>query len=341
MHRLSFILFGILFSLSVFAQKSPHGVQLKVDCSECHSTGAWEVNTLTITFDHASTAFDLEGQHQQIDCKLCHTNLVFSNEKGKSDCASCHLDVHQQTLGNDCETCHTCQSWIIYDTKEIHFNSRFPLLGAHANADCFDCHLSENLLQFRPLGIECIDCHRAEYAATTSPNHAQAGYSTDCFECHNMRSAEWNSEGFEHGFFPLTGGHAINDCATCHTSGTFEAISPDCISCHLDDYNGALDPSHLASNFSTDCTECHSINAWKPSTFDHDGQYFPIYSGEHQGEWNSCTDCHTISSNYALFSCIDCHEHNKTDMDDEHRGENGYVYASINCLDCHPNGKED
>ena len=38
--------------------------------------------------------------------------------------------------------------------------------------------------------------------------------------------------------------------------------------------------------------------------------YFPIYSGKHKGEWNDCVDCHIQSSNYKIFSCINCHEHN-------------------------------
>ena len=54
--------------------------------------------------------------------------------------------------------------------------------------------------------------------------------------------------------------------------------------------------------------------AWKPATFDHDGKYFPVYSGSHNGKWNACSDCHTNNSNYAVFSCIACHEHNQTDM---------------------------
>ncbi len=70
-------------------------------------------------------------------------------------------------------------------------------------------------------------------------------------------------------------------------------------------------------------------------------QFFPIYSGKHNGEWNACSDCHTNQSNFAVFSCIDCHEHNnKTDLDDKHKGEPGYSYTSAACYDCHPKGKE-
>ena len=415
MRQLLFFIIGSFITLNIFAQKSPHGKLLQIDCSECHTTGSWVVNSLTSPYDHNKTKFLLTGNHQQLDCKICHLNLSFTDERGQSECVSCHLDVHQQTLGSDCAFCHTSQSWIINDVKEIHITSRFPLVGAHANADCFDCHLTENLLQFRPLGVECIDCHRQEFLSTTSPNHQQVGYSTECFDCHNMFSYEWSSGGIEHSFFPLTEGHAIDLCSTCHIEGGFQNITPDCESCHLADYNLAInpphvslefpvncaechttkpdwtpasfdrhneywvlegahaaianecaqchsasylntpntcygchdadynnanDPQHLGGNFPIDCIECHSQNAWKPSTFNHDG-LFPIYSGSHNGEWNSCSECHTIASNYALFSCIDCHEHNKTDMDNEHQGENGYIYNSINCLDCHPNGKAD
>src|SRR5665811_1214404 len=113
MRRLSFLILGFLFSISVFSQKSPHGNQLQIDCSECHTTGSWQVNLLTSTFNHEKTGFSLLGQHQQIDCKMCHLSLSFSDEKGHADCASCHLDIHQQSLGNDCAFCHTSQSWII------------------------------------------------------------------------------------------------------------------------------------------------------------------------------------------------------------------------------------
>lgn len=416
MRRLSFLIFNVLLSVVVFAQTSPHGDALTISCDDCHTTDSWKIDPGSISFDHNTTGFQLLGQHEQIDCKMCHTSLNFSDEKGLSSCVSCHTDVHQQLLGSDCASCHTPQSWIVNDIIGLHANTRFPLVGPHATADCYECHLTENFLQFRPLGIECIDCHRAEYLATTSPNHTQVGYSTNCFDCHNMRSAEWSSDGFEHGFFPLTGGHAIDDCSACHTSGVYQALSPECESCHLDDYNATQNPSHtslglsvncldchttnpgwepatfdihdqfyvlegahaeianecaqchngtyantpntcfgchesdynntddpphLASNFSTDCTLCHTQNAWEPSTFDHDGMYFPIYSGEHRGEWNSCTDCHTVSSNYAVFSCIDCHEHNQNDMDDEHSDVRDYVYNSINCLECHPDGRAE
>jgi hypothetical protein len=228
--------------------------------------------------------------------------------------------------------------------------SRFPLIGPHTVASCSDCHTNlspaaagkgtASGLRFDPLGIECFDCHKENYTATSNPNHTQANYSINCEECHNINSFSWSGAGINHNFFPLTGGHAINDCKTCHTSGSYASIDAACISCHQPDYNGTSNPSHSTLQFSTDCKECHDLSpGWKPANYrDHDSRFFPIYSGNHKGEWDNCSDCHTNPSNYAQFSCTNCHEHNQGDTDDEHEGVSGYTYSSPACYGCHPSG---
>jgi hypothetical protein len=125
-------------------------------------------------------------------------------------------------------------------------------------------------------------------------------------------------------FYSLNGAHAViaNDCAACHNRD-YNNTPNTCFGCHSDDYNNTTDPDHQALQFSTDCISCHTENEWDPSTFDHDGQYFPIYSGEHQGEWDACTDCHTNPSNYAEFTCITCHTNPETG--NEHNGVNGCI----------------
>jgi hypothetical protein len=65
-----------------------------------------------------------------------------------------------------------------------------------------------------------------------------------------------------------------------------------------------------------------------------------VYSGSHRGEWNSCAECHS-NSNYSTFTCIGCHEHNQTDMNNKHNEVSGYTWASEACLQCHPTGKAD
>lgn len=324
-------------SLAYVRAESPHGKSLQIDCATCHVTENW-TSIKENGFNHTKTNFPLTGQHKSLSCKKCHTSLVFS--EAKSDCNACHADLHQGTVGKDCARCHTTNSWIVSNVRQLHQNQGFPLLGAHATADCKQCHVSASKLRFDKINADCYSCHKTKYYATTSPNHIAAGFDTDCNRCHTMSSQDWAGKGYNHSFFPLNGGHNIA-CASCHTNGSYKGLSSDCVSCHLADYNATKNPSHKVSNFSTDCKSCHSINAWTPASFNHDGQYFPIYSGAHKGEWSKCTDCHTNTSNYAVFTCLNCHEHSKSKMDSEHRGMKNYAYNSTNCLSCHPRGKAD
>jgi decaheme cytochrome c component MtrC/MtrF-like protein len=339
MRGLSLIL---VLLVTIFNQSSdsPHGKDFDISCSECHNSSGWKIDKNEITFNHDLTKFHLEGLHIEVSCSSCHSTLVFSD--ADLQCMTCHTDMHQQTVGFDCARCHNSNSWIVTNITEIHQQGRFPLLGAHITADCYDCHKSASLLQFEPLGVECVDCHQSDYTSTTNPNHAESGFSTECADCHQLNAFSWLGSSFTHGFFPLTHGHQINDCASCHTGNDYSNISSECISCHQADYNTTSSPNHLQADLSTDCLECHTTNpGWKPADFTQHDNVFPIYSGEHNGEWASCVDCHTSPGNYSIFTCIDCHEHNKNEMDDEHQGIGGYLYSSPACLECHPTGSEE
>lgn len=409
MHRLSSIILLLLGCLPVLAQ-SPHGESLNMDCAACHNADGWDVAWQDVTFDHGTTNFALEGTHGQTDCKLCHTSLVF--DEAPLDCASCHADVHSQLVGNDCVRCHNAESWLVDNIPELHEENGFPLIGAHGNLSCVECHLSETNLRFDRIGNECINCHRDDYEGAENPPHATSGFSTNCVECHNPLGFAWEADPIAHDFFPLELGHDIQDCSQCHNTGNFADASPDCFGCHQtdynesinpshqalglstdcaschttdldwmpakfeihdqfyalngahsdiaddcvachngdynntpntcfgchqDDYNGVDDPNHSALGFSTECTDCHTEDAWEPSTFDHDGMYFPIFSGEHQGEWDACTDCHTTPGDPKMFSCFKCHLEGPTNG--EHNGVSGYAYQSNLCLQCHPDGE--
>lgn len=411
MRRILIILVFLIPGHLVMAQ-SPHGEDFVMDCAACHDPSGWSVSLANVTFDHSTTHFDLEGTHALIDCRECHTSFVF--DEVENDCISCHQDVHSQSVGNDCVRCHSTDNWLVDEIPELHEENGFPLLGAHTNLSCVECHINETNLRFDRIGNECISCHLDDFQTAENPNHASAGYSTDCITCHSPLAFEWTAEVVVHDFFPLTLGHDINDCAACHDLNNFSNISPECVACHVNDftattnpdhqalgfsndcaachtldpdwnparldnhndfyalngahadiandcvachmgdynntpntcfgchqsdYNGADDPNHAQLGFSTDCLECHTEDAWEPSTFDHDGQYFPIFSGPHQGEWNSCTDCHTVAGNFAEFSCLGCHREPNTA--NKHDGVQGYIHESNACLSCHPQGEAD
>jgi len=352
MRRLSSIILLLLLSMSLAAQKSPHGAGFRTNCDDCHKTDGWKVDLKKISFDHGGTKFPLIGQHKDVSCRDCHTSLAFA--QAKTACSDCHTDMHEQTVGNDCSRCHTPNSWVVSNITQLHQASRFPLIGPHAVAGCEACHKNlypsstsagtPSRLRFDPLGVECYDCHKQNYLATTSPNHVQGNYSKNCEECHKINSFSWTDAGINHSFFPLEGGHAINDCFRCHTSGSYSKISSECYSCHQPDYTATANPNHKTLNFPTSCKDCHTLNpGWKPAEYrEHDAASFPIYSGTHKGEWNSCADCHTNPANYAQFTCINCHEHsNKTEVDNNHSGVSGYIYNSTSCYACHPTGSSE
>lgn len=341
MHRLSwFLVFSLLLGWGLNAQSNPHGADFRIDCADCHNSGSWQVNFASIKFDHATTGFELEGQHAQVECRACHEDLEF-RQVGTA-CVDCHTDVHQMSVGNDCARCHNSDSWLVFEIPELHEQNGFPLQGAHNTLACVDCHNNDNNLVWERIGQECVDCHREDYLQTSDPNHTASGFSTNCTECHEPFSIEWGGDNF-HYFFPLVLGHGNLDCNQCHSGDTYQGLSPNCVSCHLSDYQNARDPEHQNAGFPTDCSMCHSLNpGWAPASFDnHDEEFFPIYSGTHRGAWNSCTDCHTSSNNFSSFSCIDCHEHNdQSRMAKKHDDVGGYRFESNACYNCHPDGRE-
>lgn len=301
MYRLSSIILFLFVFVRTYAQ-SPHGELFKIDCAQCHNASGWAVNTDSIKYDHDLAAFKLSGVHSKADCKSCHIASIFS--EAPSQCSSCHTDVHNMTVGNDCSRCHTTNDWLVDNIPELHEENGFAMVGAHSNLMCIDCHTSETNLIFNRIGNECINCHTNDFNSAKNPDHVSGGFSTNCIDCHDPIADNWNSSNFNHDFFPLTLGHAIFDCKACHHTNNFSDASGLCSSCHMQDYNSAINPNHAVENISTSCTDCHTTGAWTPSTFDH--SIFP-FAGSHLPIANNCNQCH--NGNYANTpnTCNGCH----------------------------------
>ncbi|MFC0875140.1 hypothetical protein ACE01N_01030 [Saccharicrinis sp. FJH2] len=339
--RQKILIVSILLIARLTYSQSPHGDDFNVNCAVCHTADEWDLVAKS-GFDHDTTSFKLTGQHKMNTCRQCHTSLVFKD--AGTECMDCHTDIHQNTVGQSCEICHNTTTWIVSDISEVHEMSRFPLTGAHNAIDCYSCHPSASFLQFNVLGIDCYSCHQKDYQATTNPDHSEAGYSTQCEVCHSLHSTEWNATGFEHGFFPLIQGHSGVDCITCHgVDKPFQSVTADCYECHASDYEMTQNPNHPDLGFSQNCKECHTLaENWNPADYrEHDNVYFPIYSGKHKNVWNSCVTCHNDSQNYSVFTCTDCHEHNKSAMDRKHDEVRDYSWVSNECYRCHPIGRAD
>jgi hypothetical protein len=327
MKTLILVLLSLVLLLHEQKVKSPHGSDFKTDCSMCHSSKSWKFDKSIYSFDHNRTSFSLTGQHTNASCRQCHKSLVFSESTG--ECNECHKDVHETTLGSDCARCHNSRSWLVDKITDIHNSGRFPLLGPHKMAACSDCHKSASAVRFDVAGINCIDCHRQNFLSTTNPNHVSAGFSEECQVCHPVNSFQWSGAGFNHAFFSLALGHSGLQCSKCHTTGNYADASPQCYSCHQNDYLNTTNPNHTASNFPTDCSRCHTLNpGWKPASFDHSA--FPLTLG-HSGL--SCAQCH-VGGNYSNTSS-DCYSCHKNDYSATTNPGHQTLNFSTSCLTCH------
>jgi hypothetical protein len=234
-----------------------------------------------------------------------------------------------------CEQCHSPEGWSPL-RKPLPFDhgreTGFPLIASHRGTSCIGCHQD---LRFAHVPTACADCH---------PDVHRGVQGADCSRCHSPHGWESRQRVFEihnASLLPLTGAHATLDCESCHrgqASLEFAATPVDCLSCHRQDYQRAR-PDHVRLGFPVTCESCHDTTDFANADFQQHDQLFPINSGPHRGEWGACSDCHT-GNNFQTFSCLGCHEHRRSEMDDEHRRVPGYRYESRACLTCHPTGRE-
>ena len=235
-------------------------------------------------------------------------------------------------LNFPCETCHNTQQWD--SVRFNHEQTKFPLTGQHVKLDCKDCH---NLKNFSDVIPACNSCHTDIHHDRLYP---------DCDRCHTTQN--WILLDFYKAHastsMPILGSHAQLDCQACHrgaVDGEWRRLRSNCYDCHRTDYLSAQNPVHSDLNFGLICEDCHSQISWNPALFQkHDSQHFPIYTGDHKGEWENCTTCHFNNGNYTTFSCfLNCHEHNQSETDSKHHEVSGYRYDSNACYSCHRNGK--
>jgi hypothetical protein len=303
-------------------------------CQTCHNTVAW----VPSTFNHTTTGFTLTGMHLTIQCSSCHIGTTLGLN---TPCISCHQANYNtaanhvsQSYPTTCEMCHNTTDWS--QSTFNHQTTTFPLTGAHTTVLCNSCHQTG----FAGTPTACANCHQSNYNNTTNPSHTSLQLATTCETCHTT-NAGWQPATFSihNNYYLLAGAHTSLSCTQCH-NGNYNptSVPTDCYSCHTNDYNNTTNPNHQVAQFPHDCQTCHSQIAWSPSTFNHDQQYFPIYSGSHNNRWTLCSQCHQSPTNFASFTCMSSGCHPQSSTDSNHSGISGYIYVASACFSCHPKG---
>lgn len=330
--------------ISCHRKDDKHKARFGERCESCHTTRNWPGTT----FKHdTDTKFVLRGRHREASCASCHTGPSLFKDKLAGDCASCHQkdDKHKGTLGKECGNCHGERNWK-EQVRFDHGKSRFPLLGAHAKADCKGCHTTP---QFKEAPSECVACHQKD-------DRHQATLGKDCASCHT--ESDWKATRFDHARtrFLLRRAHAVPPlkCSNCHADlRSYRSSSVECLACHRKDdkHDGQL---------GTRCESCHSDHggdqAWRVTRFDHSKARFPL-AGSHQRV--ECKACHSSPRfRDAKSDCFSCHQkadkhdgafgarcescHNQRDWrlwSYDHRKQANYPleggHAGVACASCH------
>ena len=155
------------------------------DCQLCHVGDKWQELAEDFTFDHAAeTGVELHGAHDKASCLRCHNDRGPVEVFTEQGCAGCHEDIHQGQISPDCTACHNENTWRPTGQILWHNQTRFPLIGAHANTSCRRCHPGAEVGRFTPTDTECLTCHQDDLANALNPNHAGLGFVDRCDRCH-------------------------------------------------------------------------------------------------------------------------------------------------------------
>ena len=338
---------GLKFADCSDCHRDPHNRKFTAACSSCHVVEAWKTQKV----DHAKTAFPLRGKHAEATCAACHTQSPLRVKLAAERCTSCHADVHRGEFTQECNTCHTEQTWrnatLDHQAKT---KSGYALVGRHATTACTACHKGVKLstpssaapkttgkvtfdnIDFRGLRTDCASCH-------ADPHRAELG--AGCETCHSPNS--FRLTDFTHprsGEF-FAGQHSGVQCARCHAPRNpetpprpdkplegwrFKNVPTTCVSCHRD--------VHLGQEGSQ-CESCHSIagSRFAAVGFSHAKTTFAL-TGKHQDA--ACAKCHRSETGEfpsgrgtamrfkgLATACTSCHE-------DKHLGQLGR-----SCDTCH------
>ena len=354
-----------------------HRGQLGTSCSDCHNERSWKPAP---RFDHARTAFPLQGKHAGVECLSCHAKErdpafvkdafpapraeTFSRMKpvAHASCLECHEDPHANKFGQDCQSCHTVQGWLVLNgttrEREFHEKTHFPLRGAHATVACKSCHgpFPGVKAKFKGLAFSsCTSCHVDAHLGQLGKPGSSAAACDTCHTEQGFRPARFEAK--DHVSWPLLGAHEAVACVLCHRAepklearaspirawilqrGRKDAISltqfhpsgdvARCDACHADPHAGQFAKRVKKAG----CADCHEVASWVRVRFDHDRETRFALTGTHSSA--RCESCHVADEGGVMrfaklgTTCASCHA-------DVHAGQFAAARGgAVDCERCH------
>ena len=320
-------------------------------CEDCHTV---DVAKFALRdYDHSQTDYPLVGQHRRVRCESCHQDGERARyvDLAHGECKGCHDDPHAgQFEPRDCDACHTLAA-AGFEVPDIdHDQTNYPLVGAHREVPCEQCHGLGEEPVFAGLPFDdCSTCHDDVHESRFEPQR--------CDDCH--KDVAWTVTEFDHSQtdYPLTGAHIDAGCAECHDAEGERVLAPiraeTCMDCHAEQ-----DP-HLGHFEGEQCTGCHQTDSWALVSFDHlQRTDFALVDGHdlacsechndatYTGSEPACESCHEAPAAHFQGECAGCHL--PTDWNRATLGEAGHdvtgfplrgIHDVAECVECHTPGR--
>jgi hypothetical protein len=286
-------------------------------------------------FDHARSGWPLEGKHAETQCGGCHVEKFHDAALNRlrpegwtgagwvglrQECVACHKDAHEGRFGMECARCHRSTTW--KDMRERSFDhsqTRYPLLGKHANVSCAKCH--RDGYETLPAFGTCRSCHEDPHKGQAT----LAGKQQDCTACHTVDGftpSTFTVARHAESTYPLEGRHVAVACTECHGTRDgafrFRMNHARCMDCHQDAHAGQLAKRADGG----ECSSCHDLQGFAQVRFtveDHQELRFPLWGAHAKAE---CQRCHPSSPagqdrarlgpagvplHFESFDCVSCH----------------------------------
>ncbi|MCA9666614.1 MAG: hypothetical protein KC503_13525 [Myxococcales bacterium] len=348
--------------------RSAHAGQFRLrgrvrDCGDCHENGGPVFKIAK--FDHAKkTRYVLDGAHAKTQCKQCHEPVKLADARMVAryrptliSCKSCHQSGHRHLAKRvnkrlaanvrgvllaaargklpgaprgmaKCERCHvSATAWraIKAPKRFDHARVGWALEGRHAQAQCKDCHRPG-----RKASRACVTCHSDRHGGKLGDR---------CAECHRPKSWKRSTILARHRRtrLPLTGFHALADCASCHPrsrASSYVGAPAACYACHASAYNDPkIHPDHKKAGFDTRCELCHRATGWSPARFTSTTTALTVHrsfalTGKHRAA--RCVSCHARGR--PSKRCESCHAKDAKRARVSHAG-----WGQRDCGRCHSN----
>jgi hypothetical protein len=293
-------------------------------------------------FDHRLIGLVLDGAHASLECSKCHANAAKpALSKGETrflglhgDCTSCHKDPHEGRFAVACVDCHGQSKWDGF--ASVGHARVLPLVGAHAQFECIDCHTQggEHALELvgaksgKPEPRDCTGCHESPHTPAFTKGAAERDGLTEgqgCVSCHASDHASFHEPALleatraRHAAtgFALDAPHDALECTTCHAeAGTpfaerFHGRAAQCSACHADPHAGQFAIGPFAGQ---DCNACHEPTRFEPHAFTPEKHALTGFELTGRHLELACEDCHakTDADGSRLFrdtpsKCNACH----------------------------------